>query len=312
MFKKFLLFLSLSLCFTQSARAECWFWEDCDEYQTRYPIVLVHGVSGWDTILGIDYFYGVRDALTDRGATVYTPNVAAWHDAYARGEQLVQQLEDIQAITGAEKFNLVGHSLGGPTVRYAAGVRPDLVASVTTVNAVNFGSDFADVARGAVPEGSATERLLEDALNALGKVTDALAGDSGYEQDAMASVEFMTSEGANEFNNLFSDGRPVARCGSGDELVNGVRYYSWGGNKVVTNVADPLDFFLSAAGLLIEGENDGLVERCDQHWGNVLRSDYPMNHGDVINHLFGLHGLFSTDPLAVYQDHAVRLKGVGL
>ncbi|MGY0216543.1 lipase family alpha/beta hydrolase [Endozoicomonadaceae bacterium StTr2] len=312
MITRLLLLVVLAVGFSQTARAGCWSWQKCDEYQTRFPIVLVHGVAGWDTLLGIDYFYGVRDTLEQRGATVYTPNVAAWHDAYTRGEQLINQLDDIRAISGQSKFNLVGHSLGGPTVRYVAGTRPDLVASVTTVNAVNFGSDFADAARGIVPVDSATEALIEAALNAMGKVTDILAGNSEYDQDALAAVDFMTSPGADKFNRLFPDGMPASRCGSGAEKVNGIYYYSWGGNDALTNIADPLDFFLGASGLLIEGEHDGLVERCDQHWGQVIRSDYAMNHADAINHLFGLHGLFNTDPLAVYEQHAARLKGLGL
>ena len=27
--------------------------------QTRYPIVLVHGLFGFDKLLGVDYFYGI-------------------------------------------------------------------------------------------------------------------------------------------------------------------------------------------------------------------------------------------------------------
>ena len=33
---------------------------------------------------------------------------------------------------GVKKFNLIGHSQGGPTIRYTAAVAPQLVASVTT------------------------------------------------------------------------------------------------------------------------------------------------------------------------------------
>ena len=134
--------------FSVQAEARCWI--DCNAYNTKYPIVLIHGVASFNRIFGIDYFYGVRNALEAKGAKVYAPNITAWEDAYDRGEQLVSVLEDLRASTGAQKFNLIGHSLGGPTIRYAAGVRPDLVASVSTVNAVNFGSDVADVAFGIV------------------------------------------------------------------------------------------------------------------------------------------------------------------
>lgn len=309
--KNWLLLTALMVCSAQ-ASAFCWWWQDCDAYETKYPIVLVHGVSGFSSILGVDYFYGVRNALEDRGATVYSPNVTAWDDAYQRGEDLIEALEDLRAATGKQKFNLMGHSLGGPTVRYAAGVRPDLVASVTTINAVNFGSDFADVARGIVPVGGGLEALVEGSLNLLGNVIDFLSGNPEYAQDAMASVTFMTSAGANQFNALFPDGKPSSRCGEGAAKVNGVRYYSWGGDATFTNALDISDAFLMFTGAAISGANDGLVERCDQHWGDVIGTRYNMNHMDAVNHVFGIHHLFETDPLTLYKNQASRLKSAGL
>jgi triacylglycerol lipase len=55
-----------------------------------------------------------------------------------------------------------------------------------------------------------------------------------------------------------------------------------------------------------------LVERCDQHWGDVIGTTYNMNHVDAINHIFGIHHLFETDPLTLYKNQAMRLKSVGL
>ena len=40
-----------------------------------------------------------------------------------------EQVEEIVAISGKPKVNLIGHSHGGPTVRYAAGAMPAMVAS---------------------------------------------------------------------------------------------------------------------------------------------------------------------------------------
>jgi triacylglycerol lipase len=310
-FKNWLL-LSALMVFSAQASAICWWWQDCNAYKTKYPIVLVHGVSGFSSILGVDYFYGVKNALKERGAKVYAPNVTAWDDAYQRGEDLIAALEDLRAATGAQKFNLMGHSLGGPTIRYAAGVRPDLVASVTTINAVNYGSDFADAARGIVPVGGGLEALVEGSLNLLGNVIDFLSGNPEYAQDALASVTFMTSPGAAQFNALFPDGAPTSRCGEGASKVNGVRYYSWGGDASFTNALDISDVFLVFTGATINGANDGLVERCDQHWGDVIGTRYNMNHMDAVNHIFGIHHLFETDPLTLYKNQAVRLKSAGL
>lgn len=306
------LLVTMLFAFSAQASAICWWWQDCNAYKTKYPIVLVHGVSGFSSILGIDYFYGVRGALQERGAKVYAPNVSAWDDAYQRGEDLIDALDDLRAATGSSKFNLMGHSLGGPTVRYVAGVRPDLVASITTINAVNFGSDFADAARGVVPVGGGLEALVEGSLNLLGNVIDFLSGNPEYAQDALASVTFMTTPGANEFNRYFPAGKPTSRCGAGASKVNGIRYYSWGGDATFTNALDITDAFLVFTGATINGANDGLVERCDQHWGQVIGTGYNMNHLDAVNHIFGIHHLFETDPLTLYKNQAVRLKSAGL
>ena len=45
--------------------------------QTRYPIVLAHGLFGFDSIGPVDYFYGVPSALRRDGAVVFTTKVSA-------------------------------------------------------------------------------------------------------------------------------------------------------------------------------------------------------------------------------------------
>eukprot|EP01030_Chromulinospumella_sphaerica_P022772 gene22772-22767_t len=113
--------------------------------QTKYPIVLVHGLFGFDNIGPVEYFYGIPSALRADGAQVYVVQVAAANSTEVRGEQLLTQVRQILAATGAAKVNLMGHSHGGPTARYVASVRPDLVASVTSIGGVNKGSAVADV-----------------------------------------------------------------------------------------------------------------------------------------------------------------------
>jgi triacylglycerol lipase len=44
----------------------------------------------------------------------------------------------------------------------------------------------------------------------------------------------------------------------------------------------------------------------------VVRDDYPWNHLDEVNQAFGLRGLFSPDPVAMYRAQANRLKSLGL
>lgn len=280
--------------------------------QTRYPIVLAHGLAGFDSLFGVvDYFYGVVPSLTSGGAQVYVTEVSQFNDTTVRGEQLLAQVEEIAAITGAGKVNLIGHSHGGLDARYVAAVRPDLVASVTTVGSPHLGSAVADVLRGGFSNGGFAEGILSFFADSLGVVLALLSGTSNP-QDSVAALEALTEDGAADYNARFPQGLPSVRCGSGPSVVNGVRYYSWSGTRPLTNIFDVSDAAFALTWLLFGESNDGLVSRCSSHLGWVLRSDYRMNHLDEVNQLFGLVYLFGTNPKSVFRSHANRLRNAGL
>lgn len=290
------------------------FWFSSSQYtKTKYPIVLAHGMLGFDSLLGIDYWYGIPAALRKDGATVYTTEVSQLDTSEARGEQLLEQVEEIVAISGKQKVNLVGHSHGGPTARYVASVRPDLVASVTSVGAPHKGSATADFLR-EIPEGSAGEAVVAGLVNALGAFINLVSGSSSMTpQNALGSLESLNSTGAAAFNARFPEGIPTSACGEGAYKVNGVRYYSWGGTSPLTNPLDVSDLITGAGSLTFNGQpNDGLVGRCSSHMGMVIRDNYRMNHLDEVNQFLGLTSLFETDPVTVYRQQANRLKNSGL
>ncbi len=85
--------------------------------QTKYPIVLAHGMLGFDNILGVDYWFGIPSALRRDGAQVYVTEVSQLDTSEVRGEQLLQQVEEIVALSGQPKVNLIGHSTPGAVPR---------------------------------------------------------------------------------------------------------------------------------------------------------------------------------------------------
>src|SRR4029450_543460 len=125
----------------------------------------------FDRLFGVvGYWYGPPFALTSGGAQVFVTTVSQLNSTQARGEQLLAQVQQIVAITGKPKVNLIGHSHGGLDVRYVAAVRPDLVASVTSVGSPHKGADLADFLRANVQNGSFTEDVLAFFANSLGTV----------------------------------------------------------------------------------------------------------------------------------------------
>ena len=286
--------------------ASAWWFSKQDTYtQTEHPIVLVHGLSGFNKLFGlVSYFNGVPDELAESGAEVFVPQVSAANSTEIRGEQLLAQIEEYIAVTGAEKVHLIGHSHGGPTIRYVAGVRPDLVASVSSVGGVNWGTPLADT-------------LNNGSLDGLGDwffgLIDTFSGGGGLPQDTAAAIQSLSTEGSIAFNADFPAGLPSSYCGNdGAQVANGIRYYSWGGNKAVTNVLDPSDLLLGALTPIFDEPSDGMVPSCSMKLGKVLGVDYRHNHLDEVNQVLGLVGPFVTDPVQLYRQQANRLKNLGL
>lgn len=292
------------------AAAFCLF--NCTYTKTKYPIVLEHGLAGFDELFGVyEYWFLIPEALRDGGATVFVTQVSQFNSTEARGEQLIDQIEQIVAITGKPKVNLIGHSHGGLDVRYVAAVRPDLVASVSTVASPHKGAELADFLRANVQNGSFSESVVAFFANSLGRVLGLLTGHTNP-QDAAAALDSLTSAGLAQFNATYPQGVPTTACGNGAATVNGIRYYSWSGTGVLTNALDVSDAALGLTSLFYHEANDGLVGRCSSHLGSVIRDNYFQNHLDEVNQILGLVSIFETNPREVFRAHANRLKNAGL
>jgi triacylglycerol lipase len=282
--------------------------------QTQYPIVLVHGLFGFDRLGPLEYFHKIPEALRADGARVFVAQVSPGNSTEVRGEQLLSQVRQIMAMTGAPKVNIIGHSHGGPTARYVAGVAPQIVASVTSVGGVNRGSKFADTLSALLPPGSTSTSLVGRLVDAtLLNAIAVLSGGTQLPKDSAAALYSLSTKGSAEFNRKFPAGVPTSGCGEGAYAVNGVRYFSWGGNRVLTNVLDVTDPALGVTSLAFGFEqNDGLVGTCSMNLGRVISTSYAQNHLDEVNQLAGLVNIWSTNPVTLYRQHANRLKNAGL
>lgn len=292
------------------ASAFCFF--NCSYTKTKYPIVLAHGLGGFDELFGVyDYWYRIPSALRDGGAKVYVTQVSPLNSPQARGEQLIGQIETIVAITGKPKVNLIGHSQGGIDIRYVRAVRPDLVASVTTVGSPHQGADLADFLAGNIQGGSFTQIVLDVLGDALGTILNLLSG-ANNPNDASAALAALSAQGMAQYNAQYPIGLPSTSCGSGAASVGGIRNYSWTGTGVLTNLLDVSDYALGVAALFYDQSNDGLVERCSARFGQVIRDNYFHNHLDEVNQVLGLVSIFESNPTSVFRAHANRLKNAGL
>ena len=293
------------------------------EQATRYPLLLVPGLLGFVRLLVYPYWFGIVKALERGGATVIPVMVSGVNSTEIRGEQLLKVIEQTVRETGVAKVNLIGHSQGALTVRYVAAKRPDLVASVTSVAGPNHGSELADYLERHFPPGTLGGRVVNAVIGLLAWTI--VAFETGYRgpklpMDITASHQSLTTTGVALFNRQYPQGLPEVWGGNGEELIDGVRYYSWSGilKPGVTNRGRNLIDGTNVTCRIFartfrkeRGQSDGMVGRFSSHLGTVIGDDFPLDHFDIVNQTFGLVGK-GADPVRLFMEHAARLKAAGL
>jgi triacylglycerol lipase len=314
------------------ARAFCWPWEhdftgSSGYTRTRHPIVLAHGALGFESmsVLGIDlldYWYDLDSALADcGGASVHVAHVSPSNSTEYRGEQLLAQIQLVLAQTGARKVNLIGHSMGGLDARYVMAVRPDLVASVTTIGSPHKGGEvFQALASGVTPELSPLN-WMADGVSAAVRLVWGLLGAPAGDVDTTRTLQALHPGNAARWNERYTAGLPPTACGEGAASWNGIPLFSWTGDSAApwTTSLNPLiamdammNGLFAAIDALSREPTDGLISVCSTHFGDVLRDDYDWNHVDEVNLLWGLTADFEVDPRTEFRKHANRLKNRGL
>ncbi|MDI3289631.1 alpha/beta fold hydrolase [Polyangium sp. 15x6] len=263
-----------------------------------YPIVLSHGFFGFEDFAGAGfatYFYEIKDHLASQGEVlVFTPAVDPFNTSDFRGAQLVEHIEQILAITGHEKVNVIGHSQGGLDARVAANLRPDLVASVVTVATPHGGSRIADIALDLVSDPAAQD-VVSELLELIGAP---LYDEFGEQTNVWKPLELFSQPGITAFNKAHPDepgvfyasiaGRTDLHLGGDicDADVSLPFIAEWQGKL------DTVDPLLSLFETILDGgfgdpyPNDGLVRVVDskrgEFWGCL-----PVDHLDEVGQLFG-------------------------
>jgi triacylglycerol lipase len=130
-----------------------------------YPIILAHGIArfdvGWKDLVQLDnqdnplldmfhYFRGIRTMLLKRGFSVYHSSVPWAEEVNKRAEQLRKNVWNVLKQSGAEKVNIIAHSMGGLDARHMLfndrnkGKIHQKIASLTTIGTPHLGTSFAD------------------------------------------------------------------------------------------------------------------------------------------------------------------------
>lgn len=263
------------------------------------PIVLMHGMAGFEAIGPAEYFYRVAETVQADGYPVFTTVVDPFQTVEVRAAQAKAQIEAILEESGAARVHLVGHSQGGLDARYLVSSLGlgDRVATVTTIATPHRGTKLVDVALGAAPGDAAA------ALTALSSAFLGIA--TGTEADLGTQLLEL---GRHHCHDVFNPENP-------DDPR--VRYYSVAGrtqpylfvDPLSVDVVDPL--FLPAYWMTqaLEGDNDGLVPVSSAQWGEYLGA-VPADHLDEMG-WFPEVPQPAFDHLAFYRKLAAFLNGDG-
>jgi triacylglycerol lipase len=228
----------------------------------NYPIVLAHGIARFDFLTanllhtldllglnlelpadGINYFKGIARHLRDNGFDTYHSRVSFAAPLSRRGADLRDEVNKLLALKGAEKVNIIAHSMGGLDARYMIANlgMADKVATLTTIGTPHNGTYFADWAM---------QHDGDEIIALVGKVID------------IAGARDLTRPACRAFNERARNA----------EAKNGVVYQTYSASEDQATVFSPLQ----GSWKLVhdeEGDNDGLVPVTSQQWVSQLVGD---------------------------------------
>ena len=222
----------------------------------RLPIVLAHGIARFDILLELlkikfqppetefadqfHYFKLIKTHLGGAGFQVFHSNQDFAGPVDLRAEQLRNRVNEVLASTGAQKVNIIAHSMGGLDARHMIVDKgmADRVANLVTIGTPHLGTILADHV---IDHGGF---LLKEGLRPIVNL-------DGFDDLRITACE--------EFN----------RRAEHDEATNNVNYRTFAAAEDLPLVFAPL----VPSWLFIRdnaGRNDGLVPFFSQAWRREL------------------------------------------
>lgn len=236
--------------------------------QTKYPIIMVHGVFFRDFQL-VNYWGRIPEELERNGANIFYGSQESAQSVADCGRELSYKIDEVLKRTGAEKVNIIAHSKGGLDTRYAIDKYDmgEKIASLTTINTPHRGCEFADYLLGKIPEKQ--QMFIASTYNAALKKL----GDKA--PDFITAVSDLTASACKARNEEIKDCESVYIQSFGSIL------------KKPVSGRFPLNLTVGFV-KHFDGRNDGLVGEDSFAWGsrytlleNTQRRG--ISHGDMID-----------------------------
>lgn len=264
--------------------------------QTKYPILLVHGVFFRDYRY-LNYWGRIPAELEKNGAVLYYGNHQSASSVEDSARELTERIRQIVEETGCKKVNIIAHSKGGLDCRYAIEQldAAEYVASLTTVNTPHKGCEFADYLLSRISKGK------KETIAAAYNKTLCHLGDTN--PDFLAAVNDLTACSCAKRNEKSSQKAEGVFCQSIGSKINTLMHGRF-----------PLNFTYQLVNHF-DGRNDGLVGEKSFEWGDKYRfldagGKRGISHGDVID--LNRENIPGFDVREFYVQLLSQLKEMGL
>jgi len=233
--------------------------------RTRYPIVLMHGFGLLAGLKRHGHLHDEAMHLRSHAVAAFAPNVPPYTPIEVRAAVWQERLLEILRVTGAEKLNLIAHSMGGLDARFLIthGGWADRVASLTTLSTPHRGSYIASYV---LEQPERLTALAAELVNWLGEaVLD------GAESNVLAAVRQLTPAFMEQEFNPATPDHPE------------VHYFSWAGRagKGTSNPLSPMLLLQNQILFDKEGPNDGLVSVRSATWSG-FKGHLEADHAEQI------------------------------
>ena len=255
----------------------------CARETTRFPILLVHGWTGFEAIGPLTYFFNVFDDLTGLGFPVEVAVLDPYNSTTVRSGQLADRVDEVLVEQRARKVDLLGHSQGGLDSRAVISTHGygDRVSALITIASPHRGTYIMDLALDLAP--GPVENAFGLLLNFLGAVT------AQQQSDAEASFYSLSEQYMEgEFNPANPDDPRVKYISYTGRTCDALGFLDPGKN--CQDLVDPLIGWGYTILDVARGDNDGLVTVDSAIWGEY-RGEMIADHIDEVGQIAGI-----TDP----------------
>ena len=240
---------------------------------TRYPIILAHGFMS-----DSGAFAKAAAVLRTDGHLVFAADVPPLAPVDVRAEYLAAWVDHVRSEYGAERVNIIAHSMGGLDARWLVSELgyADAVASVTTLGTPHWGSAVADTALGMVGLIGFIERYYDtDEVDAdlEGALLDLTTDEAAFFNEIVRddpNVHYASWAGV---SSKIAKWPAATEDWCGDVLAPPSGWWGWG--------ADLMSKRLAPLSVIAGGINDGVVRVDSATWGD-FQGCVPADHLDLM------------------------------